>query len=275
MDAVPAPCSSEPDPPRGGAAEAVLQRLVDEHGGRLFQLARRFCGNEAEAEDLVQEVFLQAFRHWGDFRHESSEETWLYRIAARACGRMHRRRAGEPERIGSLDELLPFGDPLIAAIPAEQDDALQAQIRREARERLEAGIARLPDDFRVPLVLKDIVGFDVHETADILGLPEATVRSRIHRARLKLRALVDEALPRDPEAAPPPAYDERTCLDLLEAKQEALDRGVPFDSSIICRRCRSVFASLDLAHDVCGELAAEALPADVRERLRSRLAGGN
>lgn len=257
-----------------GAAEAALQRMVDEYGGELYHLAFRFCGSREEAEDLVQEVFLNAYRAWGAFRGESSEKTWLYRIAARACQRMHRKRAGEPEDIGSLESLLPFGEPLIAMIPSEGGDVLEAQIRKEARQRLESAIAGLPDAFRVPLILKEIVGLSIVEVAEILGLEEATVRSRVHRARLKLRAAVDAVIPRDAVAAPPPAYDERTCLDLLDAKQSALDRGVPFDHAVICQRCRSVFASLDLAQQICRDLAKDQLPGGVRERLLERVCSG-
>ena len=220
----------------------------------------------------MQEVFLQAFRAWGSFRGESSETTWLYRIAVRACGRMRRKRAGEPERIGSLDELLPFGEMRIAAVASEQEEAVERSIRAEALERVEGAIAGLPDEFRVPLVLKELAGLSVPEVASVLDLAEGTVRSRVHRARLKLRAAADGAIPRAPGEAPPPAYPERTCLDLLDAKQAALDRGVAFDESVICDRCRSVFASLDLTHEVCRELGDGPAPAELRGRLEARLA---
>jgi RNA polymerase sigma-70 factor (ECF subfamily) len=256
--------------PKEKPAEAV-KRLVAEHGGQLFGLAKRFCGSADEAEDLVQEVYLQAFKHWDSFRHDASEKTWLYTIAAHACQRMHRKRAGEPEKIESLDKLLPFDDPLIAVIPSELGDQLQKQVEADARERIENAIATLPDDFRIPLILKEIVGFSVRETASILGLEEGTVRSRLHRARLKLRAAVDKAIPRTSEPASPPAYPEQTCLDLLNAKQEALDRGVPFDANIICQRCQSVFASLDLTQNICHDLARGDLPEGLRDSLLARI----
>jgi RNA polymerase sigma-70 factor (ECF subfamily) len=267
--------TSGDDNPVRGAAEAAVQRLVDEYGGQLFGLACRICGSRDEAEDLVQEVFLQAFRSLGTFRGDADPKTWLFRIAANACQRMHRKKSGEPDHIGSLDALLPFGDPLIAVVADDQPQAVQLQIRAEAMERLERAIAGLPDDFRVPLVLKDLVGFSVREVAGVLGMAEGTVRSRVHRARLKLRVAVDESLPRSPEPAPPPAYSEQTCLDLLDAKQEALDRGVPFDAAVICDRCRSVFASLDLTQEVCRSLAADHLPAGVRDKLLERIGAGD
>ncbi|MHC5115119.1 MAG: sigma factor-like helix-turn-helix DNA-binding protein, partial [Planctomycetota bacterium] len=132
-------------------------------------------------------------------------------------------------------------------------------------------IAGLPDEFRVPLILKEIVGFTVPGVAAILGVAEGTVRSRVHRARLKLRAAVDAVIPRGASEAPPPAYDQQTCLDLLDAKQDALDRGVPFDSRVICERCRSVFASLDLTQELCRDLAADRLPEGLRERLAAAI----
>ncbi|MCA8962385.1 MAG: sigma-70 family RNA polymerase sigma factor [Planctomycetes bacterium] len=255
-----------------GAAEAALQRWVDEYGGQLYSLGLRFCGHRTEAEDLVQEVFLQAYRGWSGYRGASSPKTWLYTIAARACQRMQRKRAGEPDRVGSIDELLPFGESRIAADLSDQSDVVKRAIRAEARERVESAIASLPDEFRVPLILKDIVELTVPEVADILGLEEGTVRSRVHRARLKLRATVDALIPRAPAEAPAPAYSRQVCLDLLDAKQSSIDRGVPFDSDVICQRCRSVFSSLDLTRDVCRDLATGALPPGLRERLATTLA---
>jgi RNA polymerase sigma-70 factor (ECF subfamily) len=258
----------------GSSTSRSITRLVDEHAAQLYQLAFRFCGSQDEAEDLVQEVFLSVHRSWDDFRGDANERTWLYQIAARACQRMHRKRSCEPDQIGSLHDLLPFGDPLIAVIASEQDDLLQQQIRREAKERLESEIAGLPDEFRVPLILKEIVGFSLREVAEVLGMEEATAKSRVHRARLKLRAAIEKVLPKTTEPAPPPAYEEQTCLDLLNAKQDALDRGVAFDTSVICQRCQSVFASLDLTQQVCRDLSSNAMPEGLRERLVERIAVG-
>ncbi len=244
-----------------------FQQLVDEHGGTLYSLGLRFCGDQTEAEDLVQEVFLQAFKAWDGFEGRSSTKTWLYTIAARACQRMHRKKSGEPERIGSIDELLPFGETLVSTIPEDQDDAATLQLRKEAREKLEAAIASLPTDFRVPLILKEIVGLSIPEVASILGIAEGTVRSRVHRARLKLRKAVEETLPKTDLSDSPPVYSVQTCLDLLAAKQEALDRNIPFDSTVLCEKCRSIFATLDLTHDACLELARGDLPGELREKV--------
>ncbi len=260
------PVPIEPDASQN-AAQAVA-RLAHEHAAGLYTLGLRFCGDPTKAEDLVQEVFLNALKGWAGFEGRSDPKTWLYTIAARACKRMHRTRSGEPSSIGSLDALLPFDEPLVARV--EDGGPLGEQVRREARERLEASIVGLPEEFRVPLVLKEIAGFSMPEVAQILGLEEGTVRSRVHRSRLKLRKAIEGALPKG--ESPPPAYPEQTCMDLLNAKQSALDRGVPFDTSVVCERCRSVFETLDLTKEICRDLAAGQLPEGVRERLAAKLA---
>ena len=122
---------------------------------------------------------------------------------------------------------------------SDDGDPVAAGIRKEATAQVEAGIAELPMDFRMPLVLKEIVGMSVADVAAALGVKEATIKTRLHRARLKLREAVERPLPRV-EAGHTP-YTKAVCLDLLAAKQEALDRGVPFElpDEPWCARCAS------------------------------------
>ncbi len=269
------------DPAAGGDApvragsprEVAIPRLLDLHGPRLYALGLRLCGGPHDAEDLVQDTFLQAWRRWDRFEGRSDPGTWLWTIAARACSRRRRRKAGEPASLKSLDDVVPFGGGPVATLGDGGESALDGAVRREARERLEEAIAGLPDRYRLPLVLQDALGMAGAEVAAILGLRPGTVRVRIHRARLQLRAAVAAALPsRD---APPTPYSRRVCMDLLEARQEALDRGVPFpvDAGVACDRCRSVFATLGLTHDLCADLARGALPAAARTRVMAALAG--
>jgi hypothetical protein len=127
-------------------------------------------------------------------------------------------------------------------------------LRKEAEAAVIEAIATLPLPVRLPLVLADIAELSTAEIAAILGLKDATVKTRIHRGRLQLRRALLARLPAAP--APPPDHDRQVCLDLLAAKQEALDRGAPFPVSpaALCARCRSVFTALDLGRDVCRHL---------------------
>ncbi len=256
---------------RNDPAEIAIPRLLEAHGARIYSLALRLCRRPEDAEDLVQEIFLQAYRKWHQFDGRSSPTTWLFTIAVRACQRMHRRRAGQPQRIASLDEVMPFSEHRLASVPARGTGATHDRGRREAIEQIEEAIAHLPPEFRLPLVLKDIVGLPVQDVASALGLKPATVKTRLHRARLRLRRALLGLLPQ--RAGPPPAYARQVCLDLLRAKQDALDRGAAFPVSgeIICERCRSVFDTLDWVHDLCGQIVTDRLPARVRRRLSSAI----
>lgn len=258
----------------GQSADIALPMLLEAHGGRLYNLALRFCGNADEAEDLVQDVFLQAYRKWDQFQGESRPTTWLFTIAARTCQRRHRLRSGQPRHMSSLEELLPSPLGPVADLPSGEQSPFDEQLRREAKEAVGRAIAGLPHHYRMALVLKDIVELSVAEVAGILGIKSATVKTRVHRARLQLRQAIEEQVPT--KDAPPPIYSQRVCLDLLRAKQEALDRGVPFPvpQDEICQRCESLFSSLDLAHDACGLIGQGELPTSLADRLREEMAAG-
>jgi hypothetical protein len=123
-------------------------------------------------------------------------------------------------------------------------------------------------------VLADIAELSTSEVARILGLKEATVKTRVHRARLILRRALLERLPVRP--APPPDHDRQMCLDLLQAKQNAMDRRVPFPFSTeeLCARCRSVFATLDLGRDTCVNLGRGQLPPALQRLIERQRQSG-
>jgi len=240
----------------------ALETLISRHGDRLYTVGYRMCGNRADAEDVLQDTFLSAWRGWNSFRGDSDPATWLYSIASRHCMRKRRRRSGEPPRHLSIEEVLP--------VPGKSEDPLGRLERRAARKSVRRAIASLPPLYRAPVVLKDVVGLKVGEIARILAVRPATAKMRLHRGRLALR----KALLGEPPAGArrPP----RACLEYLEAALESLDRSGRAPEFHLCRRCRSVFESLRIAREACRALAGETLREEEREKIlhRIRSAGG-
>lgn len=235
----------------------TIDRLAVELADPLFNFGYRMCGNREDAEDVVQETFLSAWRAWDSFRGDSSPKTWLYSIASRVCLRMRRRRLGEPNRFLSIEEVLPGPESALAS-PSDVAD------RNAARERVRRAILRIPPTYREPLVLKDIEGLSLRQIARALRLKVPTVKTRIHRARLALR----KEILGEPYGGAAPAAE---CLAALRQALESLDRGGAPSSAHLCARCRQVYRTLAFGRDACSALSGEALAAAARARLWSRL----
>jgi RNA polymerase sigma-70 factor (ECF subfamily) len=252
-------------------ADVAVAELMERHGGRLYSLGHRFCGNDDEAQDLVQDTLLLAFQKWNQFEGRSDPTTWLYRIAARACQRRHRKRSGEPRQLEPIEKLLPSGDTTIVDVAATNDGPLELLEKRENRVALEDAIATLPQNFRLPLVLKEIMELSVADVADILGVKPATIKTRLHRARLHIAKQLRQHLPQ--KDAPPRDHSQRMCLDLLKTKQDCLDRGVdfPVPQDELCARCRSLFATLDLGHEACRYVGNGELPDAVKNLILRKI----
>lgn len=248
--------------------DVAIPKLLEEFGGMVYSLGLRLCGNAEEANDLVQETFLAAYKGWENFEGRSTPKTWLYTIAARACSRMHRLRVGQPKHMQSLEELLPFGEANLGYVDHASKSPLDEQIRKEGKARIEEAIVNLPVDFRMPLILKDILDLPVKEVAEILDMKPATVKTRVHRARLRLRQALEAVLPK--KEVPPASYPVQVCMDLLQLKQETLDRGehsTPELDKMVCERCETIFDTLDSTKNVCQEIGEGRMPEELRDRI--------
>lgn len=171
----------------------AYEQLVRQSGGKLLAVARRILGNEADAQEAVQDAFLSAVRAMDTFDGaKASLSTWLHRIAINAALQKLRSKRRKPER--SIDDLLPaFGADGHQAHPVvdwRETSDLAAQ-RRETREMVRNAIEQLPDAFRDVLLLRDIEGLDTDQTAQILGINPGAVKTRLHRARQALRTMLD------------------------------------------------------------------------------------
>jgi RNA polymerase sigma-70 factor (ECF subfamily) len=160
----------------------AFEELYRQHSTRLFNLAWRMCGTRADAEDLLQEIFLLAYRKLPEFRGDSTVGTWLYRLAMNRClDFLKSRQARANGATTTLDEEMMPGPKLVS------DGGIK-------RLDLERAIARLPEGARAVFVLHDVEGFQHHEIASILGISEGTSKSQVHKARLKLRAHLTAAV---------------------------------------------------------------------------------
>ncbi|HET7730216.1 MAG TPA: RNA polymerase sigma factor [Usitatibacter sp.] len=164
---------------------AAMEALMRRHNRTLYRTTRAILRDDAEAEDAVQEAYLQAFRALATFREDSSFRTWLTRIAANQA-LMRRRRQVRHAQVFTLDGI-PAEDILPEA-PMTEPGPERAAMIGQTREVLERRIDALPDMYRSVFVLRAVEELTVEETATILDLPEATVRTRFFRARGLLRA---------------------------------------------------------------------------------------
>ncbi len=158
--------------------------LVEQHQAAVFRFVRSIAADPSTAEDALQETFLAAWRSASTFRGESSVRAWLFAIARNAVMRQHRRRVDEPattESLSALGEEAGWGS---------DDDPERAAMKHEQREIFERAMARLGDSDREVLLLRDLEGFSGEETAAILDIPLPAMKTRLHRARLRLAANV-------------------------------------------------------------------------------------
>jgi RNA polymerase sigma-70 factor (ECF subfamily) len=195
---MPAP-ADQPSSPDESALIAALrgrdpgayERLLRDHGGRLLAVAARIMGNEHDAQDALQDGFLSAVRGIAGFDGKSKLSTWLHRIVVNACLMRLRARKRRPEE--SIEPLLPRFDntghrqePGLAWNPAPESGIEREGLLRACR----GAMAKLPDGYREVLVLRDVEGLNTEEAALVLEMTPGAVKTRLHRARQALRALL-------------------------------------------------------------------------------------
>lgn len=165
---------------------AEFSRLVEGAAGSIHRLALKMLGNQQDAEDVLQNTFLKALQSLPGFEGRSSLGTWLYRIAINEALMLMRRSRPEvqiAEEPGEKTQDLPFPVQLVDWCCLPEPDFLSA----EANEALDRAILNLPDKLRVVFLLRDIEGLSIQETSETLGLTETAVKTRLLRARLRLR----------------------------------------------------------------------------------------
>ena len=169
---------------RGGDADAFTE-LVNLYERKIFRLARHITHNAEDAEDVLQETFLRAYEHLGDFQGHSKFYTWLVRIAVnQALMKLRRQRT---DRWVSLDDPVDTGEDHVPREIAVWDNPEKRYSQEEIREILAQAIQSLPPIFRTVFILRDVDELSTEETAAALNLSVPAVKTRLLRARLRLR----------------------------------------------------------------------------------------
>jgi RNA polymerase sigma-70 factor (ECF subfamily) len=175
--------------------ERAFKELVDEHRDKVFNLTYRMLNNRAEAEDVAQEVFISVFKTIETFREESKFSTWLYRVTVNHCknrikylARRHDRDQDELDEASEQDAAAAVTAPRPSPRPDKAMEAAQTE------KMLQEAIGELDEDHRVLVVLRDVEDLSIEEICEITGLPDGTIKSRLHRARMALRKKIQRHL---------------------------------------------------------------------------------
>jgi RNA polymerase sigma-70 factor (ECF subfamily) len=195
---------SNPDDPEDAALLLALrandplafETLVRRHGPRMRAAIERIRGCSADVDDTLQEAFVSVFRAVGRFEGRSKLSTWLHRIAVNAA--LMRLRARKNDPVAEIDELLPSFSPYGAFRnpPGGWAESPEEGLSRdELRAAVRAAIAKLPDNYRIPLVLRDLEELEHAEIAQTLGCTVNAAKIRVHRARQALKALLETTFP--------------------------------------------------------------------------------
>ena len=177
--------------------ESAFNELVVTYQRRVFALVFRMLGRRDEAEDLAQEVFVQVFKAIDQFRGDSKLSTWIYRIAVNLCKNrtkyLSRRHANDQDDVDAMADRLPFSAAKGVSVggisrPDELVEGMQLEVV------VKRAIAQIEPEFREVLILRDVEDMSYEEIAEVTGLADGTVKSRIHRARAQLRAIVEKAM---------------------------------------------------------------------------------
>jgi RNA polymerase sigma-70 factor, ECF subfamily len=166
----------------------AFEDLIAGYSDRLYSIALRITGSPEDAEDAIQDAVLAAYQGWAQFRGEARGTTWLYRIAVNAALQRVRRRRPE-------EELSATGYDETSIVDWSEDLARRVE-DADLHDMLERGIALLPEELRVALVLRDVEGLSTTDAAAVLDISEAALKSRLHRARVLLREWVADQLER-------------------------------------------------------------------------------
>ncbi len=167
--------------------EEAFNIFFERYKNTIYNFGLKFCGNREDASDILQETLLNAFKYIKNFKGESKLSTWLYRIASNAC---QKKKISE-RNVVSFDEL---EDNQIHFLNKHEETPHITFERKEVERLIQKAILHLPEQYRIPLILKDIEGLNHQEIAEIMGITVTNAKVRLHRARVMLKTIVEKLL---------------------------------------------------------------------------------
>jgi RNA polymerase sigma-70 factor (ECF subfamily) len=255
---------------RSGDAQA-LEELLSRHQSQIYRFGMKMCGDPDDAKDVLQDTLLAMARGVRDFRGESSLATWLYTVARSFCIKKRRRSKFAPGKVESLETGAGVEVKRLAAPSNDPAEALEGKRMEEA---LDQAISSLDPKYREVLVLRDVEGLTAREVAEVLGIGVDAVKSRLHRARLAVRAALSPLLgvPAGDAAAPASCPDVLTLLsrhledELSPEVCSEMERHLQS-----CGRCRGACESLRRTLRLCQTAPAVSVPEGVQKSVRAAL----
>lgn len=255
---------------RTGDRQAI-EALLERHQAQVYRFGMKMCRDPEDAKDVLQDTLLSMARGVRDFRGASSISTWLYTIARNFCIKKRRKSKLAPNGERSLDsEMLGEGRQL--ADPARSPD--EALAGKQVEQALEQAIRSLEPMYREVLLLRDVEGLTAPEVAEVLGVSIQAVKSRLHRARLSVRARVAPLLGIPTDGAPATG----TCPDVLTLFSQHLEDEISAELCTEmehhlqrCARCRGACSSLERTLALCRTTGSVQVPASVQVAVKVAL----
>lgn len=254
--------------------DKALEALLERHQAQVYRFGIKMCRDPEDAKDVLQETMLAMARGMRDFRGASSLSTWLYTVARSYCIKKRRRgkAAPPPEQLFDAGELAQARE-LVDPAQAPDEQLAGKQVERA----LDAAIAALEPSYREVLLLRDVEGLTAPEVAEVLGVSVQAVKSRLHRARVSVRARVAPLLGMPSESKPSP----QSCPNVLTLLSRHLEGDISkLDCAEMeqhieqCARCRSACDSLKQTLALCrASGSADAVPAKVQVAVKQALRG--
>jgi len=172
-----------------GGHQQAMERLLMQAQAIAYRFSLHVCGHDDDADDAMQEALLKTYRHVSQIKEPDAFRTWLYRTVKNACLISRRKRVHEPGRLESLDEVVEHADGSVQGIDVPDPGRRPDEVLENSRLRrsLHRALQSLGPEYRLIVFLREVEGLSTREVAQVVGISEANVKTRLHRARVSLR----------------------------------------------------------------------------------------